>query len=212
MMDGGFMRENNDNIIDIVKPEEVKYFKWTEPTLIVRRSIDDQTSYILYNRISNFKINNDDFKLVIMDIPKYKSPYTDYINDYRDEYVKYLKNLHPESYNLDAGFSAMIDAIRSKNENLIMIFKNFSLAGAASYDIIDKKKNINVNHIGVLERQHGYGTFMMKEILSFAKIVQYSVTATSNGYADDFYHSLDMIRIADKPLGIYTIKPEYIGA
>jgi hypothetical protein len=192
--------------------QEVKYFKWIEPTLIVRKSINDQTTYILYNRISNFKIDNNNFKIIVIDIPKYKSQYTDYINDYRDEYVKYLQNLHPESYKLDAGFSAMIDAIRSKNENLIMIYKNFALIGAASYDVIDKKKNINVNHIGVLERQHGYGTFLMKEILAFAKILQYSVTATSNGYADDFYHSLNMIRIADKPLGIYTIKPEYIGA
>ena len=194
------------------KPEEVKYFKWIEPTLIVRKSIHDQTTYILYNRISNFKIDNNNFKIIVMDIPRYKSPYTDYINDYRDEYVKYLQNLHPENYKLDAGFSAMIDAIRSKNEDLVMVYKNFSLIGAASYDIINKKKNINVNHIGVIERQHGYGTLLMREIFSLAKILEYSVTATSNGYADDFYHSLNMIRIADKPLGIYTIKPEYIGA
>ncbi|MCJ7637761.1 MAG: hypothetical protein MUO21_09760 [Nitrososphaeraceae archaeon] len=195
-----------------LKPEEVKYFKWIEPALIVRKSINDQTTYILYNRISNFKIDNDNFKIVIIDIPKYKSQYTDYINNYRDEYVKYLQNLHPENYKLDAGFSAMIDAIRSKNEDLVMIYKNFSLIGAASYDIINKKKNINVNHIGVMERQHGHGTLLMREIFSLAKILEYSVTATSNGYADDFYHSLNMIRIADKPLGIYTIKPEYIGA
>jgi hypothetical protein len=196
----------------IVKPEEVKYFKWIEPALIIRKSIDDQTTYILYNRISNFKVNNDNFKIVVMDIPKYKSPYTDYINDYRDEYVKYLQNLYPENYKLDAGFSAMIDAIRSKNENLVMIYKNFSLIGAASYDIIDKKKNIDVNHIGVMERQHGYGTFIMREIFSFAKIVEYSVTVTSSGGdSDDFYHSLGMIRIADKPLGIYHIKSQYIG-
>ena len=194
------------------KPEEVKYFKWIEPTLIVRKSIHDQTTYILYNRISNFKIDNNNFKIIVMDIPRYKSPYTDYINDYRDEYVKYLQNLHPENYKLDAGFSAMIDAIRSKNEDLVMVYKNFSLIGAASYDIINKKKNINVNHIGVIERQHGYGTLLMREIFSLAKILEYSVTATSNGYADDFYHSLNMIRIADKPLRIYTIKPEYIGA
>jgi len=193
------------------KPEEIKYYKWVEPTLIIRKSIDNQTTYILYNRISNFKIDNDNFKIIIIDIPKYKSPYTDYINDYRDEYVKYLQNLYPESYKLDAGFSAIIDAIRSKNENLIMIYKNFTLIGAVSYDVVDKKKNIDIDHIGVLERRRGYGTIMMKEIFSFAKILQYSVTATSNGYADNFYHSFGMIRIADKPLGIYTIKPELIG-
>jgi hypothetical protein len=106
----------------------------------------------------------------------------------------------------------MIDSIRSKNENLIMIYKNFSLVGAVSYTINDKKKSIIIDHIGVIERRHGYGTILMKEIFSLANILQYSITATSNGYADDFYHSLEMIRIVDKPLGIYTIKPEYIGA
>jgi hypothetical protein len=149
----------------------------------------------------------------LVDPPKYKSNYTDYINEYRDDYVKYLQNLHPESYNTNAGFSAMIDAIRSKNENLIMIYKNFSLVGAVSYTINDKKKSIIIDHIGVLERQHGYGTILMKEIFSLAKILEYSVTATSNGGdSDDFYHSLGMLRLVDKPLGIYSIRADVLGA
>jgi hypothetical protein len=196
-----------------VQKEEVKYYKWIEPTLIIRKSINDTTSYILYNRISNFKMNNDTIKLIMIDPPKYKSNYTDYINEYRDDYVKYLQNLHPESYSTNAGFSAMIDAIRSKNENLIMIYKNFSLIGAASYTINDKKKSITIDHIGVLERQHGYGTILMKEIFSLAKILEYSVTATSNGGdSDDFYHSLGMLRLVDKPLGIYSIRADVLGA
>jgi len=52
----------------------------------------------------------------------------------------------------------------------------------------------------------------MKDIFSYADIIKYSVTVTSNGYADDFYHSLGMLRMVDKPLGIYTIKPKHIGA
>ena len=179
---------------------------------MIRRSMDDTTSFILYNRISNFKVDDNNMKLVSIDTSKYKSNHMDYINEYRDDYVKYLQNLHPESYKLDSGFSAMIDAIRSKNENLIMIYKNFSLIGAVSYTINEKKKSIIVDHIGVIERRHGYGTILIKEIFSIAKILDYSVTVTSNGYADDFYRSFNMIRIVDKPLGIYTIKPEYIGA
>jgi hypothetical protein len=199
--------------MDTVKPEEIKYYKWIEPTLMIRKSMNDTTSYVLYNRISNFKINGDYIKLVLIEPPKYKSNYSDYINEYRDEYVKYLQNLHPESYKTDAGFSAMIDAIRSKNENLIMIYKNFSLLGSASYTINDKKKSIVIDHIGVLERQHGYGTILMKEIFSLAKILEYSVTATSNGGdSDDFYHSLGMLRLVDKPLGIYSIRADIIGA
>jgi hypothetical protein len=199
--------------MDSVKPEEVKYYKWIEPTLIIRKSINDTTSYVLYNRISNFKINDDNIKLVLIDPPKYKSNYTDYINEYRDDYVKYLQNVHPENYNTNAGFSAMIDAIRSKNENLIMIYKNFSLIGAASYTISDKKKSITIDHIGVLERKHGYGTILMKEIFSLAKILEYSVTVTSNGGdSDDFYHSLGMLRLVDKPLGIYSIRSDILGA
>ena len=196
-----------------VKPEEVKYYKWIEPTLMVRKSMNNTISYVLYNRISNFKINNNNIKLVAIDVSKYKSNYTDYTNEYRDDYVKYLQNLHPESYKLDAGFSAMIDAIRSKNENLIMIYKNFSLIGAVSYTINEKKKTITIDHIGVIERQNGYGTILMKEIFSLAKILEYSVTVTSNGGdSDDFYHSLGMLRLVDKPLGIYSIRADVLGA
>lgn len=196
--------------MDIQK--ENRFFKWIEPTLVIHRSLDDITSFILYNRISNYKIKNDLFKIVIIESPKYKSNYSDYINEYRDDYVRYLENLLPESYKKDAGFSAMIDAIRSKNGNLIMIYKNFVLVGAASYTINDKKKTITIDHIGSLEREHGYGTSMMREIFSIAKILNYSVTATSNGgKSDDFYKSLNMTRIVDKPLGIYTLEAKDIG-
>jgi hypothetical protein len=50
----------------------------------------------------------------------------------------------------------------------------------------------------------------MKEIFNMAKILHFQLTATSNGYADDFYHALGMIRIVDRPLGLYRIMPEYI--
>lgn len=198
--------------MDMERQEEIRYFKWVEPTLMIKKSVNDITSYILYNRISNYKVKNDSFKIVIIESPKYKSNYSDYINEYRDDYVKYIENLQPESYKKDAGFSAMIDAIRSKNGNLIMIYKNFVLVGAASYTINDKKKSIIVDHIGSIERNHGYGTSMMREIFSIAKILNYSVTATSNGgTSDDFYKSLNMKRIVDKPLGIYTLEAKDIG-
>jgi hypothetical protein len=194
----------------IQKPEEAKYYKWIEPTLFIRRSITDQTSYILYNRISNFKINSDDFKLVTIDIPQHKSEYISYITDYRLEYSKYLKNLYPDSYSTDSGFSAMIDAIKSINENLIILYKNYSIIGAVSYDINDKRRDIIISHIGVLERRKGYGTILMKDIFSLADIIKFSITVTSNGYADDFYHSLGMLRLVDKPLGIYSIQANNI--
>lgn len=188
-------------------PEEnIKYYKWIEPTLFVRKSINDQTSYILYNKIYNFQINNDVFKMVTVELPTHKSEYTSYITDYRMEYVKYLKNLYPDSYAKDSGFSAMIDAIKSLNDNLIVLYKNYTIIGAVSYEINNKKEDISISHIGVLEKRKGYGTKLMREILSLAEIMKYSVTATSNGYADDFYHSLGMLRIVDRPLGIYQIK------
>jgi len=197
--------------MDLKKQEETKFFKWIEPTLIVMNSIDDHTSYILYNSIVNFKIGDEPFKLVTIDLPKHKSNYNQYIYDYRTEYIRYLKNLYPESYNNDSGFSAIIDAIKSTNDNLILFYKNYILVGAASYSITEKKKSIDVTHIGVIERRKGYGSIIMNSILSSAKILHYSVSVTSNGYADDFYHSLNMKRIVDKPLGIYMIQPNYIG-
>lgn len=192
--------------MDSQKQEESKYYKWIEPTLFVRKSINDQTSYILYNKIYNFQINNDIFKMVTIELPMHKSEYTSYITDYRMEYVKYLKNLYPDNYAKDSGFSAMIDAIKSLNDNLIVLYKNYTIIGSVSYEINNKKEDISISHIGVLEKRKGYGTKLMREILSLAEIIKYSVTATSNGYADDFYHSLGMLRIVDRPLGIYQIK------
>jgi len=192
--------------------QETRYFKWVEPTLIIKKSIDNISSYILYNRISNYKIKNDLFKIVLIESPKYKSNYSDYINEYRDDYVKYIENLQPESYKKDAGFSAMIDAIRSKNGDLIMIYKNFVLMGAVSYTVNNKRKTIIIDHIGAMEKRFGYGTSMMREIFSIAKVLNYSVTATSNGgTSDKFYKSLNMTRIVDKPLGIYTLESKDIG-
>jgi hypothetical protein len=196
--------------MDLKKQEETKFFKWIEPTLIVMNSIDDQRSYILYNKITNFFINEESFKLVSIEIPKNKSNYIKYIYDYRIEYVKYLKNLYPESYNNDSGFSAIIDSIKSTNDNLLLLYRNYILIGTASYNINNKKKSIDITHIGILERRKGYGKIIMNAILSLAKVLQYSVSATSNGYADNFYHSFNMKRIVDKPLGIYMIQPNYI--
>lgn len=197
--------------MDSQKQEEAKYYKWVEPTLFVRKSINDQTSYILYNKIYNFKIDDDTFKMVTIELPVHKSEYTAYINDYRIEYAKYLKNLYPDSYATDSGFSAIIDSIKSLNDNIIILYKNYSIIGAVSYEINTKKQDISISHIGVLEKRKGYGTKLMKDIISLAEIIHYSVTATSNGYADDFYHSLGMLRLIDKPLGIYSIKPKYKG-
>ena len=184
-----------------------RYYKWIEPTLYIQKSQYDQVAYVLYSSISNFKRDKDRLKLVTMEMPHCKSDYTGYITDYRIEYVKYLKNLYPKSYNDDSGFSSIIDAIKSRNEDLIILYKDYSLLGAASYSIIEKKNNIDITHIGILERRKGYGTILIKEIFRTAKILQYSMSATSNGYADDFYHAFGMIRSVDKPLGIYTMKP-----
>jgi hypothetical protein len=197
--------------MDLQKQEDNIYFKWIEPTMIMRKSPDDVTSYILYNRIINFKINNDVFKVVVIEIPDRKSDYTLYIKDFRTKYVKYIETLYPENYNSDVGFNAMIDAIKSLNEDLIIIYKNYAIIGALSYDINDKQKDITIGHIGTIEREKGYGTILMKELFNTAKILEYSVTATSNGFSDDFYHWLGMKRIVDKPLGIYVIKSKYIG-
>jgi hypothetical protein len=197
--------------MDSQKPIESKYYKWVEPTLFIRKSQDNLTSYILYHQISNFKINNDSFKLVTIEIPIRASEYISYIKDYRKDYSKYLENLRPDICKKDSGFSSMINAIEYLNDNLIMIYKNYAIVGALSYDVNDKRKDIIVSHIGVIERRKGYGTILMKELFKFAKIMDYSITATSNGYADKFYQSLNMRRVVDKPLGIYNIKPKYIG-
>jgi hypothetical protein len=187
-----------------------KCYKWVEPTMIIHNEDRDISSYILYRSISNFKINEYNFKLVIIELPNNKSNYNQYIFDYRIEYANYLKNLYPKSYHKDGGFDSILDAIKSTKDNLILLFKNFSLVGAASYSISEKNRCIDVSHIGVIERRKGYGSIMMKEILNMAKILHFQLTATSNGYADDFYHALGMIRIVDRPLGLYRIMPEYI--
>lgn len=188
-----------------------RYYKWIEPTLIIQKDRDNKTSYLLYNKISNFAIKEDKFKIVNINVdPKDKTEFSAYKTNYRLDYISYLKNLYPESYASDSGFSSALDAIKLINENLIMLFKNFTLMGAISYEISDKKKSIIISHIGVIEKRKGYGSVLMNELFSLAKILNYKIEVTSNGYADPFYHFCGMIRTVDKPLGIYTIKPDYI--
>jgi len=164
--------------MDFQKPIETKYYKWVEPTLFVRISKDNLLSYVLYHQISNFKINNDYFKLVTIELPIRASDYTTYIKDYRKDYSNYLESLRPDICKKDSGYSSMINAIKYLNDNIIMIYKNYSIVGAVSYDVNDKQKEIAVSHIGVIERRKGYGTILMKEIFKLAKLMEYSVTAT----------------------------------
>lgn len=187
---------------------ENKFYTWVEPKLIIQKSPDNKISYLLYNFIQNFKVKNDAYKIVKLEASLDKSTLSNYILDYRIEYVKYLKNLYPDSYSTDAGFSAMIDAIKSYKDNLIMLYKNFEIVGALSYDINDKKRIITINHIGVINRMRGYGSTLMNELYNVAKVIDYKISVTSNGYADDFYKFCGMIRVVDKPLGIYTIQPD----
>lgn len=168
-------------------------------------------TYLLYNHISDKQINGDAYKIVFFDIipgdipDDQKAKYRFMVADYREEYVDYLKTVYPKTYNSNNGISAMIDAIKNVNQNLICLYKNKKLVGALSYTIFGKIKKIDVDHLGVIEQCNGYGKILMIEIFKMAKIFNYDVTVTSNGFADGFYKKLNMIKINDKPLSVYKM-------
>lgn len=185
-----------------------EYYNWTEPTLIVQWTTDDKTSYILYNKISNFTKNDFYYKMVHINIDNDNTDYAIYKRNYRKNYLKYIKNLYLEVQLRDNGFSSILDAIKSCDENLIILFKEHVLEGALSYDINHKKKLITIGHIGVINKRNGHGTIMINEVFLLANILKYKVEVTSNGFADPFYESFGMIKISNKPLSIYTISPQ----
>lgn len=185
-----------------------EYYNWTEPTLIVQKTPENKTSYLLYNKILNFVHNDFSYKMVHIDVMNDDSDFCSYKKGYRTNYLTYIKNLYLDVQLMDSGFSAILDAIGTYKENLILLFKEFVLEGALSYDINPKKKTIIISHIGVINKRSGHGSILMKELFSIAKILNYKVEVTSNGFADPFYESFEMERIVDKPLGIYSISPQ----
>ena len=187
--------------------ENNEYYNWTEPKLIVQLTPSDKRSYILYNKISDFKRNNIPYKLVHIDVMNDTSSYITYKRNYRKNYITYLNNIFPDHCKSTSGYNAMIDAIKSCKENLILLFKNYTLVGALSYDIHDKKKLIIISHIGVVNKRRGYGTILMNELFNIADTLNYKTEVTSNGYADPFYEHFPMVCIIVKPLRIYSRPP-----
>lgn len=193
-----------------------KKYNWFEGTLIVntkRDGSDFKVDYLLYNRKTNYQHDGNKYTFVFFDIPTYRVDDESHkrVIHYRVAYSFYIKDdLYQHTFNKDNGISAIYDAICDVKSDLIVMYKNKKLAGALSYTIGSKSKTIDINHIGVVERNIGHGTMLVNEIFKLVKICNYTVKVTSNGYADDFYSHMGMTRIVNKPLGIYRIKPEHV--
>jgi len=173
-------------------------------------------AYILYDHITTKQRNGDSYKFMFFDIDSPEGTLNEQrknhifaLSDYRESYVAYLKKAYPKSYSSDNGISAMIDAINCNHENLICLYKNKKLVGALSYTIYRKSKKIDIGHIGCIERNIGNGTMLMIEVFKLAKIFNYDVTVTSNGYADNFYTKLYMKHVSKQP-SLFKLSSKYI--
>jgi N-acetylglutamate synthase-like GNAT family acetyltransferase len=117
-----------------------------------------------------------------------------------------------EKYNMnDIGVDGIISALNDFRDYVIVLFNDYmEILGAASY-YLSKKSYIEVDHIGVIDRHKGYGTILMKAIFKLAKEQnRYPVSLVSNGFSNDFYEKLGMIRINKGSPVIYEMQKEQL--
>jgi hypothetical protein len=98
----------------------------------------------------------------------------------------------------DLGVNGVLSAIGDFRDHVIVLFENSEIMGAISY-YLSKKNYIEIDHIGVIKQNCGYGTILMKSIFKIAKEKnRYPVTLMSNGFANEFYEKIGMERLGDK--------------
>jgi len=107
------------------------------------------------------------------------------------------------------GVNGIISALNDFRDYVLVLFDDGNeILGAASY-YISKGNYIEIDHIGVIEQGKGYGTILMKTIFKFAKERRrYPVSLVSNGFANEFYEKLGMVRISTLSTIIYEMPKE----
>lgn len=124
----------------------------------------------------------------------------------RTDMAESIRDKHNQ---ISMGIDGIISALNDFRDYVLVLFDDSNeILGAASY-YISKGHYIEVDHIGVIEEGKGYGTILMKTIFKFAKERnRYPVSLVSNGYANEFYEKIGMVRINTHLPAIYEMPKE----
>lgn len=111
----------------------------------------------------------------------------------RNELINNIKTKYDKN---ESGISGIISALQDFRNYVVVLFNfNKEVLGAVSY-YISKKNYIGIDHIGVVEKRCGYGTILMQEVFGIAdKVNKDFVTLITNGYSNEFYEKIGMVRI-----------------
>lgn len=121
---------------------------------------------------------------------------------------KYILDNYDPSWD---GVSSLISALDDHFDYVIILFKNDIIKGALSYFISKKHSYIEVDHLGVVEHDRGYGKMLMQSIFKIADILnKKSVSLVTNGSSNEFYEKIGMYRVNTKMPAVYEITIEKI--
>jgi hypothetical protein len=111
----------------------------------------------------------------------------------------------------DLGVDGVISALNDFRDHVLVLFTDcMEIVGAASY-YLSKKSYIEIDHIGVIDRHKGYGKLLMTTIFKLAKKQnRYPVSLVSNGFSNEFYEKIGMIRINNAAPTIYEMQKEQL--
>lgn len=119
--------------------------------------------------------------------------------------IKMMNDIREKYSITDNGISGVVSALGDFRDRVIVLFnESKEILGAISYFISKKHSYIEVDHIGVVTRSKGYGSILMNAVFDVAKKTnKRSVSLVSNGFANDFYEKIGMVRVGNGPSIIY---------
>lgn len=123
--------------------------------------------------------------------------------------IKLIESIKQKYDINDSGISSIISALNNFRDYVIVLFDHNKIMGAVSY-YLSKKKYIEVNHIGVIIMRCGYGSILMREVFKVACLKnRHPVSLVTNGYSNEFYEKLEMVRINSNKLpAVYEMPKE----
>jgi len=121
----------------------------------------------------------------------------------REDIKRYILDNYDISWD---GISSLISALDDHYDYVIVLFKNNIIKGAVSYFISKKHSYIEIDHIGVVEHNRGYGKLLMYAVFKIADILnKKTVSLVTNGSSNEFYEKIGMYRVNNKIPAVYEI-------
>jgi hypothetical protein len=106
----------------------------------------------------------------------------------------------------DSGSDSILSALGDVRDYVIVLYVKNNIMGAISYYMNKRTKNVEIDHLGVIEQKCGYGTILIKEVFRIAKIhKKITVSVVTNGYSDGFYEKMNMIRANNHSPAVYEL-------